>query len=348
VSDKIKIEAMREVHLPDVVSLIGRQQARWHTLDTRLREPRDAEQLAREVERILADPEWCALVALDEREVLGCAVMGVRELPPESEALAFMGSRDGAVRLLALPGPDEPYPEPIANALFDGIENWWDGQQATGASIFRPLCDTWLWPLLERRGWLWVAVSALRPAEPLPPSSRQSPTGTHTRLARPEDEEAVIRLHVEDYQYHADHDPTVRMVPGVELEMRQTLSGVWAAGQGPEETGERRFRVFVVEHGDELVAMSITYLYFVTDESPGVFRTGRYCHIGSTGVRADIRGKGVGRLLVEGITQFYEPLGVQAYSLAYHLRNQLSSAFWPRLGWVPVMGRYIKRETLRR
>ena len=341
-------------HLPGVTDLLGRQQARWHALDPRLRQPLSAEETTRELEEMALDPALYALVALDSTrgEALGCAIAEVRELPPDSESLTFMGPRDGAVRLLALPGPDDPRNLSVTKALFDGIEAWWATEAATGANMLRPVCDGWLWPLLERRGWLWVSVSALRPAGPLPPSSRMPLEGLTARLAQPDDEEAVVSLHVEEYTYHMAYDPTVRVVPAVEREMREILADIWAAqkeSDGPIEADPGR-QVFVIDCRGEPVAMSIAYSYMVSEDSPrgsrgrGLLALGHYCHIGSTGVRADMRGKGVGRALIESITRFYDPTGVQAYTLTYHLRNPLSSAFWPNLGWVPLVARYVKRK----
>ncbi len=345
----VDVERMSGAHLPRVADLIRRQEARWHGLDARLSAPHEGEQIGRVIEGASIEPGVCSLVAVAGGEVLGCAMGEVRALPPDSEGLTFMGARDGAMRLLALPGEDEPRREVVAEALLSSMQEWWDEQETTGVNLTRPVCEKWVWHLLERRGWMWVSVTALRPAGALPPSSRVPIEGLVVRQVRREDEDAVAALHVEEYKFHEGYDPTVRVVPAVETEIRGILTRIWEKESKPEADRMER-QAFVVEYRGEAVAASIAYMYIIEANGSADLRgrwalkPGRYCHIGSTGVRADMRGKGVGRALVEGITHFYEPLGVQAYSLTYHLRNPLSNAFWPRLGWVPVTGRYVKGE----
>jgi GNAT superfamily N-acetyltransferase len=164
--------------------------------------------------------------------------------------------------------------------------------------------------------------------------------GLGIRFATLEDMEALVALHLEEYSYHATIDPSMRTVPGIEVDIRENIA------QSFEEREDEvmRRRVFVVEYSGEPVATSITFMYLIGENGPGIYAPGKYFHVGSTGVRGEMRGKGVGRALVEGILRFYEPMGVEVSSLWYHTQNPLSSAFWPRLGWVPVAKRWRKRR----
>lgn len=339
----IRAERMGEEHLWGAAEIIARQAMRWRSLDSRLREEVDIDWVIRDLEGFLSDNTVFSAVSIDDDEVVGCAAVWIRELPPESEALSFMGARDGMVKVLALVEPDDARFEAAAAVLFDAIRNWWDEQQATGANLIRPVCDIDQVRVLEDRGWGSVFTMAQRPAGLLPPGSRPPFDGLTARFAGPADIEPVVALHLEEYGFHAGVDPTMRMVPGIEADIRENLAQSFKYDNDADEVTRRR--VFVVDYKGEPVASSITYLYEVGEHSPGILAEGRYCHIGSTGVRADMRGKGVGRAMVGAIIEFYEALEVDAYTLWYHTSNPLSSTFWPRLGWTPLSKRWVNRTS---
>lgn len=334
----VRLERVGEGHLSGLAKASRRQEKWWKLADDRLREGAGIGWSRYEWGKFAQDPEVFAVAALDGEEVLGGAAVWVRELEPDSTALAMMGPRDGMFKALVLPSPDDARYGEVVRALFGEVERWWDGKEATGANLVRPLCEGRLAGLMEERGWGSNFVIALRPAGPLTPSARVADAGLRVRFAEAEDVEAVVALHLEEYEYHVGLASGMRMVPAQEAEIRDLLAESFRLGDDAEEMDRKR--MFVVECEGEVVATSIAFLYEVKEDTPGLYALGRYCHIGSTGVRGDMRGKGVGRALVEGITRFYEPMGVRAYSLWYHDGNPLSSVFWPRLGWVGVARRW--------
>lgn len=338
----VVIAPMERAHIDEVAALAAEQAARWHMSDGRLRVPSTPDVVATEISRILTEDGVEARVALDPAvgKVVACGISQIRELSAESEALAFMGPRDAVIRLLALPAADEGRREQVTAALLDTLAARWREQGATGANMARPVCDDWVWPLLEERRWIWTAIMGLRPPDLLaysPPANG----GFLARMVEPQDVEAVVAVQLEQYAYHEGVDPTVRVIPALETEIRAILDRALAADEEDPEDG--RLRIFVVELDGEVVASSIAYRYVVEQSSTGFIGLGNYCHIGSTGVRSELRGQGVGRALVDGIIRFYEQLDVQGYTLWYHLRNPLSSMFWPKLGWVPLVMRFVKQ-----
>lgn len=339
----VVITAYTEEHRGGVVDLIIGQERRYEALDERVRPPHTLQEIAQQIEAHISKPgvNSAGLVAVDGSEVKGFVVAQLLVSPPDSQALTFFMPREGVAQLLTLPDPAEADALAITNALFDALHTHWAALGAMGANFTRLSSDQWVAPLLVARGWSPIAVNCLRPSGPLP--AKSSPPRFRVRPAREEDEDTLVALHMESLEFHARHDSTVNMAPGAGPGFREWIASMWPSKQAEGEAEALPWHAFVVDFDDVPAAMTTTYSYTVGPEQPGVYRAGLYCHIGSTAVRGDMRGKGLGSALVAGVLDYYEPLGVLEYTLWYHLRNPLSSAFWPRLGWEPMLTRYVWR-----
>jgi GNAT superfamily N-acetyltransferase len=75
----------------------------------------------------------------------------------------------------------------------------------------------------------------------------------------------------------------------------------------------------------------------------GSLPRGRYTYLHEVIVRPEWRGKGVGRLLVQGVMDAYAALDVTGYTLYFSPFNPLSSTFWPHLGFRPVLTTYMRQ-----
>jgi GNAT superfamily N-acetyltransferase len=60
-------------------------------------------------------------------------------------------------------------------------------------------------------------------------------------------------------------------------------------------------------------------------------------------VRPEWRGKGAGRLLVQGVAAAFAALGAIEYTLHFSPFNPLSSTFWSHPGFRPVLTTYMRQ-----
>lgn len=343
------VEAAVEQDIPALVELIGAQEARWHQLDARLRPARSADEaramLAQQWEQVDAAP----LVARTSGgQVRGYALPVLREFSYESvadaQALEVFEPRTGFVESLTLPSPDEADALPVATALLAGIQRWWQEQGTLAEMCHWPTRDTWLDERLRAAGLEPFLQRSVRAAAPLSPSSRPAPADARLRLAVPADEETLVALYMEESIYHHEHSPFFRRSPLQDAAFRAWIAPAWA-GMAVEEGGPL---IVVVERAGEVVALAVNEFFVVEDGSHrDCLPLGRYIDIAEVGVRADLRGQGIGRVLVQGVFDACTRLRPDGYVLGFSTHNPLSSRFWPHLGFQPSLTFYQRKTTAR-
>ena len=343
------VEAAVEQDIPALVELICAQEARLHQLDARLRPARAAD----EVEAMLAQqweqPDAASLVVRDAGgQVRGYALPVLREFSYESvadaQALEVFEPRTGFVESLTFPAPHEADALPVATALLEAVQRWWHEQGAQAEMCHWPTRDAWLDERLRAAGHEPFLQRSVRAAAPLPPSSRPAPEDARIRLAVPADEETLAALYMEESIYHHEHSPFFRRSPLQEEAFRAWIAPAWV-GMAVEEGGPL---IVVVERAGEVVAMAVNEFFVVEDGSHRDYLPpGRYIDIAEVGVRADLRGQGIGRALVQGVFDACARWRPDGYVLGFSTHNPLSSQFWPRLGFQPSLTFYQRKAAAR-
>jgi GNAT superfamily N-acetyltransferase len=200
-------------------------------------------------------------------------------------------------------------------------------------------------PLLDAAGFKAAHVLNHRPAEPFAASTHPAAVGLQVRQARPTDEDALVALNGDNVAHDASYSPFIKVVPTLEPALRAQLGRRWAGGSIEDGVP----LVLVVEHEGMLVGMAQTYLEMAPGFGvPFSLPRGRYVYLHEVIARPEWRGKGVGRLLVEGVEDAYAALGVIGYTLYFSPFNPLSSTFWPHLGFRPVLTTYMRQPGQRK
>jgi len=332
--NEITIVPMSEGHLPDVVALLLAQEARQWARDPRLRTARPHEAVA----AVLAGSCEQALVACDARgRVRGSVQPSVWQLEETSILRAFLSARNGIARHLILPDPNEKDAEAVLAGLLSALSAWWEGQGTTGALVRWPSTDSWIEPSLAAQGFRLDSVCAARGSHVL--ARRRSPPGIVTRQAWPADEESLIRLFEEELQYHERFTPFVRHSPAVLTAFRRKLARRWA-GTSLEDGAPL---ILVAERGSEVIGMAETTLLSVLpDDEPGFTPPGRYGCFDNMSVRENVRGQGIGHLLMQAVYDAFaaRSLHLDGWLLWYNPDNPQAAHFWPRRGFVPLWTTY--------
>jgi GNAT superfamily N-acetyltransferase len=318
-----------------VVDLMQRQDNRLHGLDGRLRSPRSAEQ----IEAFVAEKvPTQSLVAVDQQGIVrGLAVPGVWEVAEDDEMRGFFLPRNGTVGL-TLPHPDEPEATAVTHTLLDAVETWWQEQAVDGSLITWPAADGWLAGLLKERGYVADSAAAIRPLEPMIPLPEVA--GVAVRQAQPEDEETLVALHLEEIRFHEAHTPYSRVVPAIEPAFRQRLARVWR----DERVEEGAALLLVAEQAGQVVGFTENWL---SEMKGSWFADGRYAYLNSVGVSEAARGQGIGRLLVAHTLHTLAHYDIAGFYLYYVFTNPISSYFWPKMGFQPLLATYKTMKILK-
>jgi ribosomal protein S18 acetylase RimI-like enzyme len=339
---RIRVEPLDEKDIGQIVELMQAQNMRQDRLDPRLHTSRGTQELEKMLHAQLSIEDGRALVAHDsEGRVRGYALPSMWKMAEDDEMIAFFTKFNGSMQYWILPAPSESDAIPVAEALLDALTEYWQQKGTYGDLVRWPSSDPWIEPVLFERRFLVDSQMALRSLEPLGPSKRESTVGFHARLARPEDEDALLRLYHEELAFHVPYTQFVRMVPALESGMRERLRMIWAR----KSVLDGAPLVVVIERNGEVVAMAENEL-LVVQEFGGfsLMPAARYGYLNNVSVSEKVRGQGVGRLLVEEVFTAFSPYKIDAYLLWYSQDNPLASGFWPHLGFRPLWKTYQRRN----
>ncbi len=341
---EITVELAGEADKAALIDLIYAQEQRWHRLDSRLRQARAREAIAMLLDgfRESASPPLVARNA--GGLVRGYVAPTIREFSPknlnDATMLEVFATRTGFAESLTLPAPDEEDAVPVATALLEALHHSWESQGVL-AEVYRwPAQDAWVDGVLRAAGCEPFLYRSLRWPEPLPPTSHALPADVHIRRAVEKDADDLVALYLEESQYHHEHSPFFRMVPGLASAFRSLLWAAWESK--PVEQGGPV--VLVAERDGQVVGMAYTYAIRADMHQRDYVPPGCYCDIAEVGVRTDLRGQGIGRALVQGVFAAYADVQIDGYILGYSPHNPLSSRFWPHLGFHPSITLYQRRR----
>jgi GNAT superfamily N-acetyltransferase len=333
---RITVRSALEADLSEIVDLIIAQQTRQRTLDPRLPHVQMRAHLHE-------GSHQEALVALDEEgHVRGYGQPAVWEIKPTSILRAFLTARNGIVRTLTLPHPADEDAGAVATALLSAFSTFWQHARTSGDLVRWPSTDGWVEAALTAQGLRLDSICALRSLEPLlavrpTPGSQQ-----RVRMARPDDEDSLVELFHEELQFHERSLPFVRSSPEVLATFRHKLRRMWE-GDALDVLEAGAPVVLVVEYNKAVVAMAENTLLIVAPgDEPGYTSAGCYWCLDNVSVREALHGQGIGRLLMQGVEDVREELGLllDGSILWYNPDNPKAARFWTGLGFQPLWTTY--------
>ncbi len=321
-----------------LVELSLAQHRRLSQLDPRLYAVRSYAQGEAILQRKRQHEEPFYAICDAQGRVCGYVQPALWRIHERSTLLAFLTPCNGVARLLTLPSPEEHDAPVIADMLLRRLNEYWQRHATTGDLIQWPSRDTWLEPVLKQHGFLLDSVCALHPMSSNISSSNAS-TAFLTRPARPADEAMLLELFCEELRAHEPYTPFVRMTPEVIPAFQTKLERLWR-GRSLEAGAPL---ILVTEFAGEVVAMAeCTLLEIHPDDEPGYTPPGRYGCIDNICVHATMRGRGVGRSLVQAVYAAFaeKHLELDGYLLWYNPDNLPARTFWSRLGYEPLWTTY--------
>lgn len=334
------ITTMITEQLPAVVSLLLAQEVRQWKRDPRLRTAYSHETMA----ATLASSCGQGLVACDAQgRVRGYVHPSVWELAEISILRAFLSARNGITQHLILPDPSNADAEAVLAGLLSVLSVQWKEQETTGDLVRWPSTDSWIEPSLAAQGFHLDSVCAAR--DSYVPVRRSSLPGIVTRQAWPADEAALMRLFEEELRYHERFTLFVRRSPTVLVAFRRKLARRWAGASLEQDAP----LVLVAERDGEVVGMAETTLLDIDpDDEPGFTPPGRYGCLDNVCVRENVRGQGIGRLLVQAVYDAFaaRSLHLDGWLLWYNPDNPQAARFWSHMGFVPLWTTYQRLHPL--
>lgn len=341
---EITVTRLRDEHRDDVVALILAQESRQHALDPCLRAPRTRQEIITAL-TIQHESGEQPLIALDTNgRVRGYTRPGVWELSETSILRAFLSLHNGVARHLTLPDPQEQDARAVATALLARLSDIWQSQHTSGDLIRWPSADRWLEPILAEQGFRLDSVCAMRATQPESSTRRVSSSQVVIRKALPTDEKKLVALLDEELRYHERYTRFVHSSPEVLAAFRRKLARLWNGASLQEGAP----LLLVAERESEIVAMAEnTLLVLDADDEPGFTSPGRYGCIDNVSVREELRGQGIGRLLLQAVFDAFAATGLQldGYVLWYNPDNPQAGRFWPHLGFQSLWTTYQRLYT---
>lgn len=227
-------------------------------------------------------------------------------------------------------------PDPAA--ALDELLSTWSTQIAaddpteieTAAQITWPSRDTAAVPALVRHGF--TPSSAVAVHIRVVPAPKPDPSIT-IRAAGPEDLESVLALQMAELRYDEQFGVcTIR--ENTEEALRELLRASLAKRNGTRMLALR---------GREPVGLAIVDLPPETEWLTSLIDASRVGYLQCLMVRADVRGSGIGRHLVQAAHRRLGDAAVDAIALHYAIANPRSTPFWHAQGYRPLWTHWTNR-----
>jgi len=321
--------------LPAIAHLLRLQHIRQNSQDPRLYVPTPMATVAA-LTTALTQPRANAtrpLVALDgQGQVRGYVEPSLWELSAHSTLLAFLTQRNGTARHFIVPAPEEPDASAVVTALLRTLTHCWRRESATADLMRWPSSDAWLAPLLIASGFRLDSICALAPAAMPLPAFRTDEGTRRIRQAHPDDETALVALFTEEVRTHEAVVPSAGLRPGALAGFRTKLHRLWS----DETLEDGTPLVLVCEQERQVVGMAEVCLLTVNaGDEPGFTPPGSYGCLDNMCVHDSMRGKGVGRQLVQTVFDTFaaRSLTLDGTVLWYNPDNMQAGRFWPFVGF---------------
>jgi GNAT superfamily N-acetyltransferase len=209
------------------------------------------------------------------------------------------------------------------------------GDEDCAAIVTWPSRDTAAVPALVHHGFAPLIVTAVRRAGAV--TAAPIAPGVKIRYATKSDLVACVALNVEVVRYDSQFGALTERQstePGLRQQMTELLDRdrpcIWLA-----EIDGRPAGIVTVDlppHSDWMAGR--------TSASP-------VAYVGLGGVRADLRGGGIGSALVTQVHRELDEAGIAATLLHYALPNPRSAPFWSVQGYRPLWTSWHRRPALR-
>ncbi len=328
--------------LPAIARLLRVQGIRQHRQDSRLYTPSPMATSAA-LNTALTQPGAHAsrpLVALDAQgQVRGYVEPSLWELSAHSPLLAFLTQRNGTAQQIIVPAPEEPEVSAVVTALLTALTHCWRWESVTADLIRWPSSDAWLASLLTAHGFRLDSMCALAPIS-LPLAALRPVDGMRLiRQAHPDDEAVLVALFTEEVRVHEPVVPSARLRPGALAGFRAKLHQLWSGGTLEDGTP----LVLVCEDERQVVGMAeVSLLTVSAGDEPGFTQPGCYGCLDNVSVHEGMRGKGIGRQLVQAVFTAFaaRSLALDGYVLWYNPDNVQAGRFWPFMSFRPLWTTY--------
>jgi ribosomal protein S18 acetylase RimI-like enzyme len=325
--------------LAPLVQLMEAQQGRRQRFDDRLPRATYLGLEARLAESCLKAGSQPVVVRRGGK-LLAFAIPSILSFPSDSDQLAFFVQRNGFAHELTLSNTSKTGPQESLIPLLNLLSSKWAAQHAPDAVLMWPSRDVDIEPTLRSVGFRLDSYTAFR----LPDFQAQdvaTPLNVQTRLAAPEDEDAIVALHLDVVAAHVPSSPFARVVETLSPRLRERLARTWAGDSA--EAGAPI--VLVAECKGHVVAMAECWLKIIESASDERLPPGRYGYINSFGVANSLRGSGIGRVLEHAVTRTLAELHIDGSYLIFSAYNVASQGFWSAMGYDPLWTTYQRRRS---
>ncbi|ASO19641.1 GNAT superfamily N-acetyltransferase [Actinoalloteichus hoggarensis] len=150
--------------------------------------------------------------------------------------------------------------------------------------------------------------------------------GLTVRRAGPADLDAALALSVSEARYSSLVGGTMLRPDLVDL--KRASLGARLAGDAPVWLAER--------DGLPVGLAECAWNTVGSDDREGRLRPGIWGYVNCLSVTPELRGSGVGSMLVDTVHRYFLATGASGTYLYYNPANPLSAVFWPRQGYRPL------------
>ncbi len=231
------------------------------------------------------------------------------------------------------------YEKGACSRILEHLEEHARQKGATDLYVPLTIAHGQLEAVLERRGYRASDVQALRPPLQLIRPSKPIPEGITVRHARPGEEDRLLVLILEEWAFLTSFNPSLRSTWSPETGgplLRQNLAQALAKNMDESEV-----MILVAEENRELIGVAYLRLVEVED-APNMMPAGVHVVLEDIAVRADSRGRGIGRAMIQDSFETFRKRSISAFSVSYVAENPIARRIWPHLGFRTYQRGFVK------